>query len=145
MLFFDFRNSFWKRLGCLEPFEGFVTEEQDHSFLWIFTTSYFVQIQCFVTLPNFRVTCIAGAMLSSSFSLKPRKINGEKLTMMSFTFLDVFPRDFQLPSDAVWKVNFKTSTISNCVRSIWLLKDKSIEMTILGGGLHTSSLYSFRE
>jgi hypothetical protein len=52
-------------------------------------------------------------MLNLSFIFGPRKINGEKLTMMCFTFLDAS----QLPSGATWKVNFKMLAISNCVRS----------------------------
>lgn len=54
--------------------------EQDDSFFGICLTGYCDQSQCFLTLANFRVTCVSRATLSSSFSFGLRKINGENLT-----------------------------------------------------------------
>lgn len=44
--------------------------------------SYFVEVQGFVTPPDFRVTCIVGVALSSTFRFEPRKMNGERLTLL---------------------------------------------------------------
>ena len=122
----DFRNSLWETLGCWDYFKGFCSREQDNSFLGVFLSSYFDQNQCFLTLPNFRVTCISRAPLSSSCSLGPRKINGEKLTWWVLPSKSLSIEIFNYPLVSSERLILKLGTIFSYVRHMWLLQDKSI-------------------